>query len=349
MKSRPRQAFTLTELLVVMTILAMLGTLVVPGIQRVVANARSTKCLANLSALGKAYFTYNADSKLQGRSGLSPYAWVTDLQPFLGNDRRVLLCAEDLDPHVVLPPIDLFIDYQGGAGPDHLPHEQDIFPEYPYWEDGPFTEDIQNIGVWKLNEEDYDVFMADPGTQEHAEGRLPQYTQGDDPDNFWLVFEEGIGMSDDSLSDYDYNDFSIHFERQEGNFYKLTFVVQWAWTNYNLTLPDGTEMLVTLASNPGSTVVEVPGDISYGMNWRVAKIAPGSDKVLALDYNREVAHVGGRPSSLENWSEWSAPRHLGNVNVLRASGAADSVPEDEIAPGDPGSENDVRFWDPERQ
>ena len=347
MKSRNRQAFTLTELLVVMAILGTMATLAVPTVHRVVASARSTKCLANLSSIGQAYYTYNADRKMQGRDPMSPYAWVTTLKPFLGNQTGALRCPEDLDPHTSMPPMDLFINYDGGAGPDHQDHYQDIFPDYPYWEDGPFTDEHEELGVWKLNDEDYDQFMSDPGTQEHATGRLPQYSMGDNPDSFWLVFEEGIGMTNEGLSDYDYNDFSIHFEKQEGNYYKLTFMVQWAWTNYNLTLPDGTELTVSRASNPGSVVMEVPGDISYGMNWRIGKIAPGSEKILALDYQREVAHVGGRPASLENWSRWSDVRHLGKINILRASGAAESVSDEEISPVAPGSDNDATFWDPQ--
>jgi prepilin-type N-terminal cleavage/methylation domain-containing protein len=346
MKPRIRKAFTLTELLIVMAILSLMGALVVPSVLRIAGTARSTKCLANLKTVGQAYYTYNADRKMQGRDPMSPYAWVTTLTPYMGNQDASLLCPEDLDPHITLPPMDMFINYDGGAGPDHQDHYQDIFPDYPHWEDGPFTDEHESLGVWKLNDQDYEQFMSDPGTQEHATGRLPQYSPGEDPDSFWLVFEEGINMTDENLSDYDYNDFSIHFEKQEGNFYKLTFMVQWAWTNYNVTLPDGTAMTLNLQNQDMPTVIEVPGDISYGMNWRVGKIAPGSEKILALDYNREVAHVGGRPASLENWSKWSARRHFGKINILRASGGTETVSEDEISPVEPNTDNDETFWDP---
>lgn len=64
MKTLPshRAAFTLIELLVVMVIVAILATLLTPGIQKAVDKARSVACAANLRSIGSAVQGYLADN-----------------------------------------------------------------------------------------------------------------------------------------------------------------------------------------------------------------------------------------------------------------------------------------------
>lgn len=60
MKS-PRSALTILELLVVITIVALLSTLIVPVFQRVVATGRATACIAHLRQIGTGLSAYLAD------------------------------------------------------------------------------------------------------------------------------------------------------------------------------------------------------------------------------------------------------------------------------------------------
>jgi prepilin-type N-terminal cleavage/methylation domain-containing protein len=59
---RQRKAFTLVELLVVISIIVILVGIMVPSMERALASSQRSKCLSNLNGIGKALGTYLSDS-----------------------------------------------------------------------------------------------------------------------------------------------------------------------------------------------------------------------------------------------------------------------------------------------
>jgi prepilin-type processing-associated H-X9-DG protein len=75
--TRGRAAFTLTELLVVIGLLAMLLALLLPVMVKARSASHSAKCLANLREMGCAWTAYT----LSSRGALPPYFWRTTAAP----------------------------------------------------------------------------------------------------------------------------------------------------------------------------------------------------------------------------------------------------------------------------
>lgn len=57
-----RQAFTLVEILVTLSLILVLTALLVPGLKMVMEKARAMKCVSNLHQIGAAYMAYVADN-----------------------------------------------------------------------------------------------------------------------------------------------------------------------------------------------------------------------------------------------------------------------------------------------
>jgi prepilin-type N-terminal cleavage/methylation domain-containing protein/prepilin-type processing-associated H-X9-DG protein len=72
-----RRGFTLTELLVVVGLIALLVSLLMPALGQARAAARSTGCLSNLRQMGNAWTMYLTEN----RGHLPEYIWQTPLTP----------------------------------------------------------------------------------------------------------------------------------------------------------------------------------------------------------------------------------------------------------------------------
>lgn len=90
-----RRAFTLIELLVVIAILALLISILLPGLRQARETARGAVSMANLKSIGVAMFGYNQENKdywpaehYEGPGG-SWISWPPRLRKYLGGDHAV--------------------------------------------------------------------------------------------------------------------------------------------------------------------------------------------------------------------------------------------------------------------
>jgi len=82
---RGRRGFTLIELLVVIAIIAVLMAILMPALQRIKEQARTTGCLANLKQWNFvcAMYTEDNDGKFWSGFGSRGYWWICQLEPRL--------------------------------------------------------------------------------------------------------------------------------------------------------------------------------------------------------------------------------------------------------------------------
>lgn len=88
--------FTLIELLVVIAIIAILAAMLLPVLSRAKAKGKQASCMNNLKQLSTALTMYVSDHSVYPYTGNfeSGGLWYTSLLPFLGNNKKVLDCAE---------------------------------------------------------------------------------------------------------------------------------------------------------------------------------------------------------------------------------------------------------------
>jgi len=84
-----RGAFTLVEMLVVVTIIAILASITTKAVNSAKEKARQTDCMSNLRQLGTALVTYRADNR-----GRNP-GWLSNLYPTYVDDKRIYVCRSD--------------------------------------------------------------------------------------------------------------------------------------------------------------------------------------------------------------------------------------------------------------
>jgi prepilin-type N-terminal cleavage/methylation domain-containing protein/prepilin-type processing-associated H-X9-DG protein len=352
--STRRAGFTITEMLVVMLVLALLVSLAIPVFSRQAARARQAKCLSNLRHIGEAALVYKAAEDNERLAPLDADGWATTLLPYLGDNPRALLCPEDEEySSTGLPNIRVRI--RSGGSPLY---DADLFHVYPFWREGSHADFGYKPAVWVMNNEEYMQFGIDHDapfgnsgfTYNPALNQLPRYTPGVDRNLYWVLMEDQRGEQGGNIAigDGSLNDLHVRVQKLEGNQYDCEFYKDPASLYVcDLLLPpdvwvneadatqvddDGNLPGIGRGNTHGPYLFHGLGELSYGMNSLSRYLTGGSHRILAIDYEDEVVDIGGYTGASQGYDILQAPRHFGQANVLWADGSVTSMDCDAIDP-----------------
>jgi len=314
--TRSRHGFTLPELMVVISIIALLAAMLMPSFSHVFAIGRRAICANNLQKIGQAVHGWNARANLDSNgTDISASTWTGAVLQWCGDNQDVLICPES-DSDAIGGPLrfdELSMLYVHSYGPNRY------------------------TGVWERT----DYVLGQGMTEGWPEGIANRSM-------FWQVISKTSNSIELALEDSwqdnsataNYKDLIIRF-----NFGPTTTTVTYVSQgtgafHYSLHYPNGDTILEGMGqgSNHGnegslSSGILSTRSTSYGMSNLASEIPPTRQVVLVLDYEKPIAHCGGPDAlDLEIWENMVSPRHLGKCNVLWSNGSVQALYTDEIDP-----------------
>ncbi len=302
--NRPsKTAFTLVELLVVITIIGILMGLLLPAVQSARSSGRKTHCANNLHQLGMAY----KNRASRHSSPLLPKSWTSQLREYAGGEIKVYLCPE-ADNHALGEPAEGFEQARVWStyppAPTHVCQEMTFDPTEAYT----FRNDIGN-GVFEMA---FDDFQYGP-----AEDLILRFEPV--PGGYDVTVIENKTHPAHGIEIYGVPDGSVatkHIGR--------TMDAHIPATN-DLAHPSG-PLLADLGdgqAGQGETFFfpyeGSVGQCDYGINCQVHRFSRDNNKILCVEYGNYIAYVVGDEAD-DNWDDMVEPRHMGTMNVLFADG-----------------------------
>ena len=312
------------ELLVTVTIIALLVMLFIPNMRGMLRKARTVQCANRLREIGKAVAMSRSEKNPQ-ESGLSTSAetWPNDVWPFIEPRYDALICPEDAEPHAgrtsYMDVLRLHVVRMGWYNE---------FDENSPW-------------MVRLSQTQYDAAGLEAGKELVAPAYVPDQT----PHIYWWGMEDWHIESGDRGSDKDYEDIRIKVTELPDGTIRMDFVVGTAaLTQVNLVDEDD-KILWTRKQMKGNEpfywgILMRGLRTSYGMNVNIPLLEGATGKILALDYEKIVAD-----SFADIWGPMPEfARHEGQINVLGMDGSVNLRRPQEIDPAEASVEK--ARWQP---
>lgn len=327
-----RRGFTLVELMVVLSIIALLTMMVVPSMTGVATMARITLCQNNLKRISEATQTWAAENETWDQFSLAE-SWTTTVIQNASPD--VLLCPEGEDTLLA----------------EGTPIEEQIQIKYG----SRYIPLVVGVQLYKFSDEQWQTL-----TGEGKKIQEPVVYDGKNPDVYWWGMDDSpMGSGDD-----DFQDMAIRVTKNGDG--TATVWIQSctnghpeiAWMKDGTLVPNGEWFYHNQHhysdNNPESQGdhIELPlgvgGASHYAMNKAQLDMRRNG-KIQALDYLSSIAR-----SHEDNWNDprWDPDedgrpdflRHRGRLNVLFTGGAVKLQWREEVDPVDVYTER--ALWQP---
>lgn len=348
MNRSQKRGFTLAELMVVISIIALLAAIILPFFAKAVAIQRRVNCANNLQKIGQAYSTRDASVRMLGRRDyVRAQGWIKSLAEYAGDSGPLFQCPEDpgaetVDPMDVLKSIYIEV-YTSGT-----PNRPGAYQWKVYIDEAGSSE-----WLWRLSTEQWEDLRDTPG--HGVNYTYTGYSPGSDSSRWWFVFEDQGWKGG---GDKDYWDQMVEVRQTDT---EMQLIPHKGAAGYNFSLcrdPNREVLSPDMKIDDLKQIsVECSMASSYGMNSVSNRIDPGTNRLLVLDYRESVA-VGSqyaqsidRLRQLDYWEEANQPkglprfaRHFEKCNVLFANGQVQLLAPSEINPND--LELVKKHWNP---
>jgi prepilin-type N-terminal cleavage/methylation domain-containing protein/prepilin-type processing-associated H-X9-DG protein len=284
MATRKRTAFTLVELLVVVSIIGILMALLLPAVQGARGAARKARCANNLYQIGVAY--NNRGSRL--RTPLAANRWVSELRPYLEEQGTMYVCPEaDPDDDPVSEAVGWILLTRHPGGTIRIDCEP-----------GPHCQ----VQGGSFGSASYDLVFE-------------WHDSGGDWDDCVLRFELlGNGWTQVTCIENDRGPNPTPEVQAQGSFSTEFFAPDGTPV---LSVARGVMPGAT------SQYLGSGASADYGMNNRSHRMTQDAHKILVVEYEKLVADVVGLDAG-DIWIDQVAPRHFGALNVLYVDGHVES-------------------------